>query len=69
MILQSQHELDNTREKLRMLEQHYERKRNEPADDEHLRELTMRSLKKMINQLKEEIARYEAHMAKPAKSQ
>ena len=68
MNLRSQHELENTREKLRLIEEHYERKRKEPADDEHVRELTLRSLKKMINQLKEEIARYEAHMAKPAKS-
>ena len=69
MRLQSQRELENTQEKLRLIEEHYERKRKEPADDEHVRELTLRSLKKMINQLKEEIARFEAHMKKPAKSQ
>jgi hypothetical protein len=69
MKLESQHEVENTREKLRLLEEHYQRKREQPAEDEHVRELTLRSLKKLINQLKEEIARYEAHAAKPAKSE
>ena len=67
--LQSQHELENTRKKLRLIEEHYERKRKEPADDDHVRDLTLQSLKKMINQLKEEITRYEAHAAQPAKSE
>ena len=69
MKLESQREVQNTREKLRLLEEHYQRKREQPAEDEHVRELTLRSLKKMINQLKEEIACYEAHTAKPAKSE
>jgi hypothetical protein len=33
------------------------------SDDEHIREVTMRSLKKCINQFKEEIARYEVRHA------
>jgi hypothetical protein len=59
MELRSQRECDNTREKLRLLEEHYERKRKEPADNAYVRELTLGSLKKTINQLKEEIARFE----------
>lgn len=69
MKLESQREVENTREKLRLLEEHYQRKREQPAEDEHVQELTLRSLKKLINQLKEEIARYEAHTTKPAKSE
>lgn len=53
--------------KLRELEQLYESKQREPSD-EHVRELTLRSLKKRINQFKEEIARYEAHADSPARS-
>jgi hypothetical protein len=41
------------------LEELYEQVRQEPADHEHVRELTLRSLKKRINQFKEEIARFE----------
>jgi hypothetical protein len=49
------------RNELALLEERYERMRQQPAGDSHVRELTLRSLKGMINQLKEEIARYEAH--------
>jgi len=62
MNLQSDRELEVTREKLRMLEEQYEATRNEPHGDEHLRELTLESLKKLINQLKEQIVRYESRM-------
>jgi uncharacterized small protein (DUF1192 family) len=68
MNLQSERELRVTREKLQMLEEQYDKTRTEPNVDEHVRELTLLSLKKLINQLKEEIARFEAHMAKPARS-
>lgn len=44
-----------------MLEEDYERVRRDETEDEYLREVTMTSLKRLINQLKEEIARYEAH--------
>jgi len=50
-----------TRQKLRLLEQTYEEVRRDDAGSAHSRELTLRSLKGLINQLKEEIARYEAH--------
>jgi flagellar biosynthesis chaperone FliJ len=58
--LKSDRELENTKRKLRLLEEGYEEARAD-TEDEHLRELEMESLKRLINQLKEEIARYEAH--------
>jgi hypothetical protein len=60
VTLNSEVELINTRYKLGRLEARYEVLRHETGGDEHVRELTMRSLKRLINQLKEEIARYQA---------
>jgi len=60
MSLKNEIELANTRAKLARLEARYEALRNDRAEDEHVRELTLRSLKGTINQFKEEIARYEA---------
>ena len=60
MSLHGHRELEATREKLRLLEARYEANRREHGGDEHVRELSMRSLKKLINQLKEEIARFES---------
>lgn len=63
MKLESQREVEATRRKLRSLQQRYDAMREEPADDEHVQELTLRSLKRLINQLTEEIARFEGHAA------
>jgi hypothetical protein len=60
MRLSNEVEVANTRAKLAELEARYEELRNEVAEDEHLREVTTKSLKRYINQFKEEIARYEA---------
>jgi hypothetical protein len=60
MSLQSQRELQTAREKLQLLEKRYEASNREQGGDEHVRELSMRSLKRLINQLKEEIARFES---------
>jgi len=49
-----------TREKLRSLEARYQAVSQGPGDDAHIQELTSRSLKRMINQMKEEIARHES---------
>ena len=65
MTLKNDIELANTRETLRELEDRYEELRHDRAEDEHVRELTMFSLKRLINQLKEEIVRYECRQ--PAK--
>jgi hypothetical protein len=62
-MLHNERELANTREKLRILEESYDQARLEVVDDEELREAELESLKRFINQLKEEIARYEAHQA------
>jgi len=58
-MLKDDIELANTRAKLARIEARYAKLRDEPRGDAHVRELTMRSLKKYINQFKEEIARYE----------
>ena len=63
MILRNQTELENTRAKLALLEARYAALRDEASDDEKLREATLQSLKRYINQFKEEIARYEARHA------
>jgi hypothetical protein len=65
MNLRKQTELDNTRAKLALLESRYEALRKEATEDKQVREATLRSLKRYINQFKEEIARYEAHQAVP----
>jgi hypothetical protein len=62
MSIRNERELSNTREKLRRLEEDYEDHLRESTEDPHVRELTMESLKRLINQFKEEIARYEAHL-------
>jgi hypothetical protein len=57
--LRSRRELEATRKKLRQLEEQYQAARTRSHAHERVRELTLRSLKKLINQLKEEIARFE----------
>lgn len=61
MILQGNRDLEATREKLHLLQKHYDARLKEPGEMTHARELSLQSLKRMINQLTEEIARYEAH--------
>ncbi|MEX2317076.1 MAG: hypothetical protein WD669_07985 [Pirellulales bacterium] len=63
MSLTSDRELANTKRKLQVLEQSYEDARADNNEDEHVREVTMESLMRLINQLKEEVARYEARQA------
>ena len=58
-MIENQRQCENTRRKLRDLEELYEKKRVERGDD-RVGELTLRSLKKRINQLKEEIICFEA---------
>lgn len=59
MTLRDSRELETTREKLRQLEDRYDANQRSTTSDEHVRELSCRSLKRLINQLKEEIVRYE----------
>jgi hypothetical protein len=67
MNLQNVRQLENTRKKLRKLEERYELTRADSGAPEHVRELTMRSLKRLINQFKEEIVRFEARSTAPAR--
>ncbi|NOT01576.1 MAG: hypothetical protein HOP29_13215 [Phycisphaerales bacterium] len=61
MNLQSIPELENTRRKLSELEEAYTAAAERSFANAHIREATLTSLRELINQLKEEIARYEAH--------
>jgi hypothetical protein len=61
MNLQSTRQLGNTRRKLQMLEGRLGELDAEPVANPQTRDRTRRSLKKLINQLKEEIARFESH--------
>ena len=63
MSIENRHQLENTRVKLHELEQLYTKTSEGPAANEHVRELTLRSLKKRINQFKEEITRFEARIS------
>ncbi len=60
MILNDARQLEVTREKLRLLEHTFEETKGDLSGTAHTRELTLRSLRGLINQLKEEIARHEA---------
>lgn len=66
MRIQSIRQLDNTRKKLRMLEDRLGDLDAEPVANPQTRDRTRRSLKKLIKQLREEIARFETHA--PARS-
>lgn len=63
VTLRDDRECANTQRKLRFLEESKEVALADTEEVGHLRELEMESLKRMINQLKEEIARYEARQA------
>ena len=60
MNLENSQQLEVAREKLRLLEERAMAIRTNSTDDPHIKELTLRSLTGLINQLKEEIARFEA---------
>ena len=60
MELKDEREAEVTREKLRSLEARYQAVSQDPDDDAHIQELTLRSLKRMINQMKEELRRDES---------
>lgn len=68
MTLESNRELEVTRQKLSELEQLYAKTQASPAENDYARELTLRSLRRTINQLKEEIARFETRAGSTAES-
>ena len=59
MILETEQEVANTRAKLHRLEELYRANLEEPGEMTTARRLEKRSLKRIINQLTEEIIRYE----------
>ena len=60
MSIENRFQLENTRAKLRELEQFYVEAQQRPMTSEHVRKWTLRSLKKRINQFKEEIVRFQS---------
>jgi len=62
MSIETRRQLENTRAKLQELEQLYTQTAQASSTDEHVRELTLRSLRQRINRFKEEIARFEARI-------
>jgi hypothetical protein len=63
MNIESQRQLENTRAKLKLLDDRLRELNAQPAANLQTRELTKKSLKKLANQLKEEIIRFESHRA------
>jgi hypothetical protein len=55
--------LENTRAKLKLLEDRLQELDGLPVTNARTRELTKQALKKLVNQLKEEIIRFEARQA------
>jgi hypothetical protein len=58
MSIQSRRQLENTRKKLQLLEERYQSLISSPAENAIAPNFTRRSLKKLINQMKEEITRF-----------
>ena len=65
-MIKSQKEVKITKRKLGELEKLYIDCKNEPVVNEAVRVQSLRSIKRLINKLKEEIVRYESEHA-PAK--
>ena len=61
MNLKSDRELANTRAKLQRLEELYRETGADLSEEPRVREISMQSLKRLINQLKEEIVLFETH--------
>jgi hypothetical protein len=62
MMLENETELLNTRTKLRELQDRYEALRVDLSEDPYVRRLMMMSVKRLINQLMEEITRFESRL-------
>jgi hypothetical protein len=60
MTLKDTRQLEATRRKLKLLEERIASIQNSGKPGSHATELTIRSLKRLANQFKEEIARFEA---------
>jgi hypothetical protein len=60
MSIESRRELEVTRAKLKLLEDRLAAVKGEPAENRRSQEWSVRSLTQTINQLKDEIARFES---------
>ena len=60
MSIESRRELEITRAKLKLLEDRLAARKREPAENRRAQEWSLRSLQQTINQMKEEIARFES---------
>lgn len=67
MSIRNKRQLENTRAKLKLLEDRLRDLDGEPVANVRTRALTKRSLTKLANQLKEEIVRFEASGAPASK--
>ncbi len=67
MNIQNHQQLENTRGKLGLLEDRLRDLESEPVTNVRTRELTKQSLKKLANQLKEEIVRFESRQSHSSK--
>jgi hypothetical protein len=63
-MIENRRQLENTRKKVRSMEDLYAQIADRPAANDYARDLTLRSLRKRINQFKEEMIRFEAAVAK-----
>lgn len=61
MNLKNERELEVTLEKLQRLEDRYRTIKSEQSGNAYHRELELRTYKRLINQLTEQIIRFEAH--------
>jgi hypothetical protein len=68
MSIRSKRQLAVTERKLRLLQDQYDKTKQKRVENALVRELTLQSLKRMINQLTEEIARYQAHASTEKRS-
>jgi hypothetical protein len=69
MNIQNKRELEMTRKKLRGLEEVYAATQTAAGQNAYGKQLTLRSVRRTINQLKEEIARFEARAGSAARSE
>ena len=66
MELKNERELNATRAKLQLLEDRLAESKSESTDDPRGHQLSQNSLKRLINQMKEEIIRYQVHHSNEA---
>ena len=63
MDLTSQADVEATQEKIRVLQDRYVSLRSQPTDEAHLRELTLRSLKRVMNEMQEDVVRFQSRVS------